>query len=736
MIPIAQKDNLQLAVPNSEVQREDPVFSPVHLLFAIRRRLWLAIGIGLILAVVTGPAIWAFLPPPKPRVATTLFMYSNIEGTLFAHPDQVLNHATQVAIIHSDKVISVALLAPEIGQLPLVRSQADPIDWLSKNIQVDFPYGPEILRIWLSDTNTDDSIKVVNAVRTAYLEEVFGTSKRTRLDRLEKLRTLERNARESLKRKQEHLEQIGALIGSTNPDNAAIQQRMAAEELLSAKRELYRYDSELRKLKIQEQVLMGSPAAIRQPTQAEIVAAVEADYEVVEITKAQFAAEALIRDGDLKLVDAAKSVDAPYLAAKAKLVELAPKVKAARQRAYDEYLAIFATKASGDAKGRLETIHQQIAFQTDFQRLLKKEIESLNVTIVNVKRAAIQLEAEKIDLNILEDQYKRVASAISTLVAEADQPPRVKQLDDSATVERVDLFTRKIQFACGGAVAAFLLGCIIVGFFEHRTHRLDSVEAIGTSCGVTILGTVPRFPSANWRSLGAASVRWQTALAESVDCTRTFLLHGPGLAGIRSVLITSAESGEGKSSFAAQLAVSFARGGLRTLLVDGDLRKPGVSMLVGVENGDGLAELLRGEVVLPDVLRTSRIPGLTVISAGRCDDYALAALAQDRNTIRSLQTLYDIVVVDSAPILPVTDPLHLARQVDGVILATLQDFSRAPLIREAADRLRRLGIRIIGAIVNGTPNRVYGYGYHYQSHGPAISAKPAEVNDTNATTVS
>ena len=730
MIPIAQKDNLQLVVPSGEGHQADPGFSPLHLLSAVRRRLWLAIGIGLILAAVAGPAIWAFLPPPKPRVSTSLFLNSNTEGTLFPHPDQPLNVLTQSALIRSDRVISNALLLPEISQLPLVRSQSDPIDWLAKGILVDSPYGPEIMRISLSDTNTDEAIKVVNAVRTAYLEEIFGTSKRTRNERLEKLRALERLARESLKRKQEYLEKVGEPVGSTNAENAAHQQRLAQEEQMLAKRELSRFDADLRKLKIEEQVMSRAPTAIRKPTEAEIATAVESDYDVADLTKLQFATETYIRDEGQKLTDDAKNTYAPYVAAKAKLVELAPKIQAARQKAHSEYLAIFTTKSSGDAAGRLATIQQQIEFQSEFQRLLTKEVESRATSIVNVKQAVQRLESEKMDLTIVEDHYKKVASAITTLVAEADQPPRVKQLDDSATVERVDLFTRKIQFTCGGAIVAFLLGCIIVGFFEHRTHRLDSAEAVGLSCGVTILGTVPRFPSTNWRAIGAASVRWQTALAESVDCTRTFLLHGPGLTGIRSVLITSAESGEGKSSFAAQLAVSFARGGMRTLLVDGDLRKPGVSMLVGVENGDGLAELLRGEVVLPDVLRTSRIPGLSVISAGRCDDYALAALAQDRNTIRSLQTLYDIVVVDSAPILPVTDPLHLARQVDGVILATLQDFSRAPLIREAADRLRRLGIRIIGAIVNGTPNRVYGYGYHYQSHGPAISA----TNDTNATT--
>lgn len=735
MIPIAQKDNLQLAVPNNEVQREDPGFSPLHLLLAIRRRLWMAIGIGLILAVVTGPAIWAFLPPPKPNVTTSLFMYSNTEGTLFPHPDAQLNAMTQIAIIKSDKVISVALLVPEIGQLPLVKAQADPIDWLSKNLRVNYPYGNEILQISLSDPNTDDAIKVVNAVRTAYLDEVFGNTSRSRKDRLEKLTSLQRNALENLKRKQLFLEKYGEVVGSTNPDNAVIQQRLAAEDLMSARKELYRLESELRTLKIHEKILLRAPAANKPATPAEINAAVEADYEVAELTKVQLATDAVIRDIDKKGTEGAKTLPA-YIDAKAKLAELEPLIKAARLRARTEYLAIYAIKVSGDAQGKLAAIRQQIEDQSEFQQYVAKDVESRNLTVTNVKKASIQLEAEKIDLSILEEHYRKVASAITTLVAESDQPPRVKPLDDSASVERVDLTTRKIQFACGGAIAAFLLGCIIVGFFEHRTQRLDSVEAIGTSCGVTILGTVPRFPSANWRALGAASVRWQTALAESVDCTRTFLLHGPGLTGIRSVLITSAESGEGKSSFAAQLAVSFARGGMRTLLVDGDMRKPGVSMLVGVENGDGLAELLRGEVVLPDVLRTSRIPGLTVITAGRCDDYALAALAQDRNTIRSLQTLYDIVVVDSAPILPVTDPLHLARQVDGVILATLQDFSRSPLIREAADRLRRLGIRIIGAIVNGTPNRVYGYGYHYQSHGPAIAAKPVEINDTNATTVS
>jgi Mrp family chromosome partitioning ATPase len=107
-----------------------------------------------------------------------------------------------------------------------------------------------------------------------------------------------------------------------------------------------------------------------------------------------------------------------------------------------------------------------------------------------------------------------------------------------------------------------------------------------------------------------------------------------------------------------------------------------------------------------------------MISAGQWTDGTHQALASGglEDVFAQLRTQFDIIVVDSSPILPITDPLLIARNADGVIVALMQGVSRMPLANEAYRRLSVLGVRVLGAVVSGTPQRTYyGYGYNYAS---------------------
>ena len=142
-----------------------------------------------------------------------------------------------------------------------------------------------------------------------------------------------------------------------------------------------------------------------------------------------------------------------------------------------------------------------------------------------------------------------------------------------------------------------------------------------------LVGTVPARPA--FRRT-ARDGRWHALLTESVDSSRTMLLHGVGTDGLRTIMITSAVGGEAKTSLAGHLAVSLARSGRKTLLIDGDLRNPAVYQLFNVAAGPGLSELLRGEVQLSEALCPAEgVPGLQVLTAGLYDALTLARLAGD-----------------------------------------------------------------------------------------------------------
>jgi capsular exopolysaccharide synthesis family protein len=209
---------------------------------------------------------------------------------------------------------------------------------------------------------------------------------------------------------------------------------------------------------------------------------------------------------------------------------------------------------------------------------------------------------------------------------------------------------------------------------------------------------------------------------ESMDATRTMLLHAAQEGQYKIVMVTSALTGEGKTSLASQLAGSIARAGMRTLVVDGDLRKSTLHRLYDLPLTPGLGEVLRGEAILNDAVRPTSTNDLWVLPTGGIDAKSLQILAQGgiREVFDQLREHYDFVIVDSSPVLPVADALMMAPHVDGVLFAVFRGISRMPAVQSAYERLSGMGVRMLGAVVNGGDSQFYGNAYAYEIQ-PAVA---------------
>jgi capsular exopolysaccharide synthesis family protein len=192
---------------------------------------------------------------------------------------------------------------------------------------------------------------------------------------------------------------------------------------------------------------------------------------------------------------------------------------------------------------------------------------------------------------------------------------------------------------------------------------------------------------------------------------------------VRTLLVTSAVDGEGKTSLAGHLAISLTRAGFRTLLVDGDVQAPSAHGLFDVPAAPGLCEVLRGDVTVHDAIHPTALPGLSVLPAGAWDLIARQALVGNRwRTVKDdLEASYDFVVIDSGPVLLVSDSLLLARDADGVLLSVLIDHSRVSSVEETRDRLRTVGANVLGVVVNGVVTPSY---RSAQGRGPVVVQAP------------
>jgi capsular exopolysaccharide synthesis family protein len=237
---------------------------------------------------------------------------------------------------------------------------------------------------------------------------------------------------------------------------------------------------------------------------------------------------------------------------------------------------------------------------------------------------------------------------------------------------------------------------------------------------------MPRLPARGRGLPGAEDSRLAALnrlLTESVDAARTVILHAARRTARRVVMITSAVAGEGKTTLSAHLAASLARAGWRTLLVDADFRHPSLGPIFGLADQAGLSEVLRGEADMREVRQPGPLEGLWVIPAGRCDLRSMKALAHGalRGLFDQVRNDYDLILVDSAPILPVADSQLIAQAVDGVILSALREVSRLPLIHSAYQRLMMFDVGMIGAVVHGAEVSTYGSVY------PSLPAPPPEA---------
>jgi capsular exopolysaccharide synthesis family protein len=201
------------------------------------------------------------------------------------------------------------------------------------------------------------------------------------------------------------------------------------------------------------------------------------------------------------------------------------------------------------------------------------------------------------------------------------------------------------------------------------------------------------------------------------------------------VLITSAVGGEGKTTLAAQLAASCGNAGVSTILIDADLRRAALCPLLDVPEGIGLSDVLKEEATTEDAVIPVQGGTFYFLPAGTPiqDTSRVFQGRQLGVLINELRQIYDLIIIDSPPILPVPDALILGRWADGAILAARYDVSRFPQVERARHQLDNAGIAIMGTVINGMRNSdtYYGrYSYSRKRSSQPSSSEKVENHDS------
>ncbi len=222
--------------------------------------------------------------------------------------------------------------------------------------------------------------------------------------------------------------------------------------------------------------------------------------------------------------------------------------------------------------------------------------------------------------------------------------------------------------------------------------------------------------------------------AEAFRGVRTALFFSLGGTDHKVIQLTSAQPGDGKSTLSANLAVSLAQSGKQILLIDADLRKSRVHRLFGVSASDGLAAAITGERDPHELIVPSGVPNLSLLPAGKPPENPaeLLLLPQFKELLDHLRERFDYIVVDTPPVLAVTDPCVVAPRVDGILLALRLNKGSRSIIDRARSILDTSAAKILGVIVNDADGRgersAYGYGYGNYGYADAYCERDTETS--------
>ena len=382
------------------------------------------------------------------------------------------------------------------------------------------------------------------------------------------------------------------------------------------------------------------------------------------------------------------------------------------------------TDASVVLREQLERTQRELSTTEQPLRALQAQAAA---TGDEAQRARLQRQVSDLDAR-LSPELSTLRARSTTLQEQVDQLNLSSELTTTggarliseATEPSSPVSPQPVRNAALALVAALVLGLGLAFLLEQlddQVHGRDEVEA--ATEGLPILGLIPQSKRRDRRSVASpADLRRDPALAEAFRALRTSIQFIAGGKPLRSIQITSAGATEGKTTTVAGLAITLAQAGNRVVMVDGDLRRPRIHALFGVDPTVGLTNVLTDEASVEEALHcVEDQPGLTLVPCGTVPPNPSDLLALNRfpDLIAALEDDCDFVVIDTPPVLPVADARVIAGAVDATLLVVAAERSKVKEVQLATDLLHQVDAPVVAVVLNKVPitrrHRGYGYGY-------------------------
>lgn len=354
----------------------------------------------------------------------------------------------------------------------------------------------------------------------------------------------------------------------------------------------------------------------------------------------------------------------------------------------------------------LKIMQQDLVHLRDLGERLQTELAAAQQEAKEAALFEVEDQRRKDEIARKKEQWRTVTTELETFGVRKEQEGyRVEQIAQ-VRVEKSMKRVLKIVGAFGG-LGVFLVFALAY-LREWSDTRLKTMDELRALIETPVLGEVPHFVGA----VATVESRFDPRLcyyhrpasreAEAFRTIRAGVLHLGGAGRGQVLQISSPEPGDGKSVSAANLALAIAQSGKRVLLIDADLRRPTIHELCRLPQDIGLADVLRGEIDWQTAARATQIDGLHVMTAGACPDNPAELLLGARlgELLTAARSEFDFIVVDTPPILAVSDPSVIAPLADGLVLVVRLQKNKRGALRRTLETLAAHNARLLGVAAN------------------------------------
>ncbi len=628
----------------------------------------------------------------------------------------------QVMIIKSDRVLSNALERVRGLQAMYTTGQAS--YELNKDLEVAYIPRSQNILVSLTGGNRNELKLIVQAVLDAYREQ-----ERQMREESERQRaiTLEQQRAELQRQISDIVRQLELQRGEAN---AVILDERGSEELArltALVRQLVQQEVELAEARAAwEQFLQLRQQAEDEGTMAPLIMTYPNLTERMRMNATILAMTQQVTRGGQELASLRQRLGPRHESVKraeATVQEFQNDLETQQNRILGELLQEHAA-----------TLKHEYDRAREAEASLRDSVDQARLSAIKVSERAANYRREEAEYERLRGLLDQVQAGIARIRIQAALTQPHIRIAQQASMPVEPSEPKLLLYIPAVIVFSLLVGVGLAFLMEMADTRLRSPAEIARQVGVPLLGSVPDLAEDERLSLDTDVVHVshtspQSLLAEAFRQIRTNLLFASDQP-LRTLLVSSASPGDGKTTVAANLAITIARSGSRVLLIEGNYRRPSIARAFDIPDRVGLSNVLVGLNPPEEAIQATRIENLDVMVGGTPPPSPADLLGSDRmkQLLQEQAGDYDRVILDGAPVLVVADMHLLSEFVDGVVLVYRAGESKRGVAQRAARQVLDLRGRLLGAVLNGVRATKGGYFREvYQAYYDYSGAEPTAV---------